>query len=86
MASSSTSASVLWQFYAVANPTDTHAKCNFCKKLISRGGKTPKDFGTTGMRNHLRGHTAEFARFEELAKMADKEREKQKLSTKPKTQ
>lgn len=51
--------------------------------MISRGGKLPKDFGTTGLKNHLRQHPLVYSRYESLAQNVAKEREQQKQPQRP---
>ena len=48
--------SVVWKYFIVDAKKDTTAKCNACSKEISRGGSNPRQFGTSGLKNHLKQH------------------------------
>jgi hypothetical protein len=57
--------SAVWTYFDVLEDDNTKAMCKVCQEkgsriVISRGGKTCKQFTTTNMRNHLRKHPKEF--------------------------
>jgi hypothetical protein len=71
--------SAVWAYFEILENDNSKAICKVCQEkgcriIISRGGKTCKQFTTTNLRNHLRKHPKEF-----LAMSADeKERNEEK--------
>jgi hypothetical protein len=57
--------SAVWTYFDILEDDNTKAMCKVCQEkgsriVISRGGKTCKQFTTTNLRNHLRKHPKEF--------------------------
>jgi len=76
---------VIWQYFT-ANSDDEDAQCDYCSKKISRG-KSKKDFGHNGMKNHLKTHptvNAEFLR-KEKANIEEKPAKKNEIVSKQDT-
>ena len=56
--------SPIWDYFTIS-ADDKFATCAACELQVSRGGKTPKTFGTTNMSVHLKGkHPELYAEFE----------------------
>lgn len=43
----------IWLHFKISTSDKSKAICNYCKKEISRGGKTSRDFNTSNLRNHF---------------------------------
>ena len=57
--------SAVWTYFGIVKDDNTKAMCKVCQKkgsqiVISRGGKTCKQFTTTNLHNHLRKHPKKF--------------------------
>ena len=48
--------SVIWLFFTLGEDTK-FAKCNTCKEMVNRGGKSTKTFTPTNLVNHLKTFT-----------------------------
>lgn len=55
---------VIWEFFTISKSDESKASCNYCSKLISRGGQDKSSFGHSGLKKHLLTHTRVFAEFE----------------------
>ena len=56
--------SVIWLFFTLGENTK-FAKCNTCKEMVDRGGKSTKAFTPTNLVNHLKKHhKKEFENYE----------------------
>ena len=54
----------IWEFFTVSGTNSAYAVCNTCVEQVKRG-KTPKDYSTTPMINHLRlYHQEVYERYE----------------------
>ena len=45
--------SAIWDYFTVSTTDQAKAECNACHMKVSRGGKTPRDFSPTNLKNHL---------------------------------
>ena len=60
--------SLIWTYFTVCQYDPKHAVCNACKSKVSRGGSTPKTFGTTNLIRHLeKKHPGVFNKYKEDA-------------------
>ena len=60
--------SQIWTYFTVCQDDPKHAACNACKAKISRGGSTPKTFGTTNLIRHLeKKHPGVFSTYKDTA-------------------
>ncbi|XP_060768344.1 zinc finger BED domain-containing protein 4-like [Neoarius graeffei] len=58
--------SLIWTYFTVCQDEPKQAMCNACKSKVSRGGSTPKTYGTTNLRHHLeKKHPCLFSKYKE---------------------
>ena len=57
--------SQIWNFFTVVQEDPKYATCNECKAKISRGGSTPRSYGTSNLIGHLKKHPGVSTKYEE---------------------
>ena len=61
---------VIWDYFKIVDNNEQFLRCLTCSVLISRGGKTAKNFNTTNMIDHLqKKHPVEYKDYEERKKV-----------------
>ena len=65
--------SLIWKWFTVGVVDSTKAICSICKAVVSRGGKTAKDFNTSNLESHLKKHSNEYHAYCELKSAKAKE-------------
>ena len=67
--------SPVWEYFNVAED-NKFAECNECADMVSRGGRSARNFNTTNLVNHLKSkHQSIYREFLELKNKKDKERQ-----------
>ena len=63
---------IMWEYFTIVVGNEHFVRCGTCGDWISRGGKTPKNFNTTNMRDHLqKKHPTEYRDYEEKKKVRE---------------
>lgn len=72
--------SPIWEYFQLAEDSK-YASCNYCDKLISRGGDSTKVYNTTNLVNHLKSaHQEAYQKYKQKhTEYREKEREKQEI-------
>ena len=72
--------SPIWDYLQLAEDSK-YALCNYCGKLISRGGDSTRVYSTTNLVNHLKStHKEAYQEYKKKhTKYREKEKEKQEI-------